>query len=182
MFYNQEKKTIRTERLLLRLFQLEDAEEVARLVNNYNIYKSTMNLPYPYSIDDAIKWIKGMPKKVKSEKVFEFAITDKNTGKLFGAIALSNNKAFRNGELAYWIGEEYWGKGYATEAGKAMIEFAFKEKNYHKVYARHFRFNPASGRVLEKIGMKQEGVLVDHIIKDGRYEDLVFYGIINKNN
>ena len=71
------------------------------------------------------------------------------------------------------------GKGYGTEAAKALIEFAFEEKNYHKVFARYFKSNPASGKIMEKIGMKQEGLLKDQVVKDGKYEDLYYFGIIN---
>ncbi len=110
----------------------------------------------------------------------DFAITDKTTGEILGAIGLTHDHRYHNGELGYWIGEKFWGKGYATEAGRALLEFAFKEKNYHKVYARHFGSNPASGRVIEKIGMTREGLLRDHVTKDDRYEDLHYYGILQK--
>lgn len=89
-------------------------------------------------------------------------------------VALSNQ-----GEVAYWIGEPYWGRGYATEAAKAILQFAFEEKKLHKVFARYFSTNIASGRVMKKIGMEQEGILKEHIIKEGKYEDLVYYGILN---
>src|SRR5690606_40263990 len=59
-----------------------------------------------------------------------------------------------------------------------IVQFAFEEKNYHKVFARYFASNPASGRVLQKIGMQQEGVLRDHVLKENRFEDLVYYGIL----
>ncbi len=73
---------------------------------------------------------------------------------LYGAIALTNNQRFNNGEIAYWIGEGYWGNGYATEAAQAILQFAFAEKQYHKVFARYFKSNPASGRMMQKLGMK----------------------------
>lgn len=115
-----------------------------------------------------------------ADKSYEFAVTDKETGELYGAIALSNNKRFNQGEIAYWIGEQYWGNGYATEAAQSMLRFAFEERKLHKVFARYFSSNPASGQVMKKIGMKQEGILKDHVIKDGKYKDLVYYGIINE--
>ncbi|OXS74988.1 GNAT family N-acetyltransferase [Lysinibacillus sp. KCTC 33748] len=180
MGYVHEKLLITTERLVLRLFETTDAETVAKLCNNYNIYKSTMYLPYPYSLDDALSWMEHHYDNFTQDISYEFAVTDKETGELYGAIALSNNKRLKQGEIAYWIGEEYWGKGYATEAAQSIVQFAFEEKRLHKVFARYFSTNPASGTVMDKIGMKQEGILKDHIIKDGKYEDLVFYGIINE--
>ena len=177
MIYNDQNKTITTKRLVLRLLQKSDAEAVTRLCNNYNIYNNTLYLPYPYSLEDALSWIEHHLDNFNANKSYEFAITNKDSGELYGAIALSNNQRFHNGEIAYWIGEEYWGNGYATEAAQAILQFAFNEKNYHKVYARYFRSNPASGRVMEKLGMKKEGILIDHIKKDDRYEDLIYYGM-----
>ena len=179
MIYDHQNKTITTQRLVLRLFEESDAADVARLCNNYNIYKSTLYLPYPYAIEDALKWMERHRKNFDADKSYEFAVTDKETGELYGAIALSNNQAFHHGEIAYWIGEEFWGKGYATEAAQAIVQFSFADKQYHKVFARYFASNPASGRVLQKLGMKEEGVLKDHVRKDNRYEDLVYYGIVN---
>ncbi|MCK1993802.1 GNAT family N-acetyltransferase [Peribacillus muralis] len=182
MIYDSLNKTISTKRLLLRLFQTSDATEVTKLCNNYNIYKNTLYLPYPYSMEDALSWIENHLHNFNDNSSYQFAITDKVTGKLFGAIALSYNQNFNNGEIAYWLGEEFWGKGYATEAGLAILEFAFTDKQYHKVFARHFSSNPASGRVLEKIGMRKEGVLREHIMKEKQYEDLVYYGIFKHRN
>ncbi len=101
---------------------------------------------------------------------------------MYGAIGLSNNAADQNGELAYWIGEPYWGSGYGTEAAKAMIAFAFAEKGYHRVYARFFKSNPASGKIMEKCGMTYEGTLAQHVLKEGNFEDMVHYGIIHPNS
>lgn len=97
----QEKMKIRTERLTLRLFEKSDAETVATLCNNYNIYKSTLYLPYPYHLNDALTWIESHYEQFITDKLYEFAITDKETGEVFGAIALSNHKNFNHGELAY---------------------------------------------------------------------------------
>ncbi|MBU5424942.1 GNAT family N-acetyltransferase [Tissierella pigra] len=179
MIYDKENKTITTERLVLRIFEKSDAETVTKLCNNYNIYKNTLYIPYPYSIDCALLWIQAHVDNFDADRLYEFAITDKEKGILYGAVALSNNQRFNNGEIAYWIGEEFWGNGYATEASKAILEFAFNVKGYHKVYARYFASNPASGRVIEKLGMVREGILIDHVMKDSRYEDLIYYGIIN---
>lgn len=179
MKYDIQNKTITTARLVLRLFQKSDAETVTKFCDNFNIYKNTLYLPYPYSLEDALTWIDRHLDNFNANKSYEFAITDKDSGELYGAIALTNNLKFNNGEIAYWIGEEFWGNGYATEAAQAILQFAFEEKHYHKVFARYFNSNPASGRVMQKLGMKLEGILMDHVRKEDRYEDLVYYGIIN---
>jgi RimJ/RimL family protein N-acetyltransferase len=179
MIYNKAEKTIETERLLLRIFKESDAKNVSRMCNNYNIYKSTLNLPYPYPLECALSWIVTHEQNFELDRMYEFAITDKNSGQLYGAIAISNHKQHKNGEMAYWVGEEYWGNGYGTEAAKAMIDFVFKEKSFHRVYARYFKSNPSSGKIMKKCGMVYEGTLKDHFYKNDSFEDLVFYGIIN---
>lgn len=179
MLFSEQNRTITTDRLVLRLFETLDAEEVTRLCNNYNIYQNTLYLPYPYTVQDALTWMERHLENYQANKAYEFAITDRETGVLYGAIALSNNKSFRHGEIAYWVGEGYWKNGYATEAAEAIKQFAFQEKGYHKIFARYFGSNLASGRVLEKLGMVQEGILKDHVRKEDRYEDLVYCGMIN---
>lgn len=180
VIYHHNENKIETNQLMLRLFNEVDVPEVVKLCNNYNLYKSTLNLPYPYLTEHALIWMENHLSDFNHNKRFELAITDKITGKLYGAIALSHHQTFNHGELAYWIGEEYWGNGYATEAAKALIEFAFSAKNYNKVFARSFDSNPASMRVIEKTGMKKEGLLKQHVRKDGKYIDLVCYGILKQ--
>ncbi|SFC41054.1 hypothetical protein SAMN05443252_103270 [Bacillus sp. OV322] len=89
MIYSKTEKIIDTNRLRLRLFHETDAQEVAKLCNNYNLYKNTLYLPYPYSIEDALSWIKNHLGNFNNDKYFEFA--DKTRGVLYGAIALSNH-------------------------------------------------------------------------------------------
>ncbi|WP_059173856.1 GNAT family N-acetyltransferase [Bacillus sp. FJAT-27445] len=179
MIYNKTERTIETDRLFLRLFNEGDATEVSKMCNNFNIYKSTLTLPFPYPLECAVSWIANHEENFDSDRMYEFAVTDKDSGQLYGAIGISNQKQHKNGEIAYWIGEEHWGKGYGTEAANAVIEFVFKEKGYHRVYARYFTSNPASGRIMKKCGMVYEGTLKDHVFKNGSFEDLDLYGIIN---
>ena len=96
-------KDIVTNRLILRVMDFDDALEISRLLNNYNIYKVTRILPFPYTEDDALAWIAGHKFGIKSDRVYNLAIVDKNTKELYGTVALSNNKEDNNGELGYWI-------------------------------------------------------------------------------
>ncbi|RLQ94652.1 GNAT family N-acetyltransferase [Falsibacillus albus] len=182
MLFSKTKRTIETDRLLLRPFNDSDAENVTDMCNNYNIYKSTLHLPYPYPLECALSWIATHEENFEADRKYEFAITNKESGQLYGAIAASHQKQHKHGEIAYWIGEEYWGNDFGTEAAKAMIEFVFSEKDFHRVYARYFKSNPASGRIMEKCGMIYEGTLKDHIYKNGVFEDLVLYGMVNPHH
>jgi len=179
--YDKDTRTMMTERLRLRPFELSDANSVSELCNNFKIYKSTLTLPYPYPIESAVSWISTHAENFDNDRIYEFAITDKDSGILYGAIGLSHHKANRNGEVAYWIGEEFWNKGYGTEALTAVIDFAFTHKNYHKIWARYFESNPASGRMMQKVGMTYEGKQIDHVFKENRLETLILYGMINRS-
>lgn len=170
---------IETERLILRRFQLGDADRVAEICNDDDVYKGTLALPHPYTVECAKEWISRHDANFENEAYFDFAITDKKTGELYGCIGMGLNRKDRNAELGYWMDKKHWGCGYATEAAEAMIHFAFEEKGYHRVCARHFASNPASGRVMQKCHMTYEGTMKEHIFKIDKFEDVVHYGIIN---
>lgn len=171
--------SIQTQRLLLRPFRREDAGEAARMCGNERVSKSTLSLPHPYPTELAVSWIDTHAERIRSGAAYPFAITDRQTGTLYGCIELSCDSLHRHGELGYWCGEEYWGRGYATEAASAVIAFAFDELHLHRVLGRHFASNPASGRVLEKAGMQREGVQKGHLFRLGTFEDVVLYGVLN---
>ena len=101
-------------------------------------------------------------------------------------LILLSQKKFNHAELGYWIGKESWRNGYATEAAKALLEYGFNKHGLHRIFARHLKKNPASGKVMQKLGMQQEGLFRDHSFKEDKYEDVVFNGILkdewNKTN
>ena len=130
--YNAEKRFITTSRLILREFTLSDAENVSQLCNNYNVSKGCLGLPFPYPLEKALNWIPTHKEKFDTDQAYEFAITDKDSGILYGAICLFNNQMHKNGEIGYWIGEDYWGQGYATEAVEGVTILLFPIKTYIK--------------------------------------------------
>ena len=99
-------------------------------------------------------------------------------GTTIGNIGLMFNLPHDNAEMGYWIGKPYWNQGYGTEAAGAVIRYAFEELGLNRVYATHFTRNPASGRILQKIGMIHEGRLRQQVKKWDAYEDLDHYGIL----
>jgi RimJ/RimL family protein N-acetyltransferase len=80
--------------------------------------------------------------------------------------------------MGYWIGREFWGRGYASEAAAALVAHAFGPLGLQRVQAHRFARNPASGRVLEKAGLHLEGRSPRAFKKAGRFEDIVFYGAV----
>lgn len=171
-------KTLQTQRLILRPFTFDDASNVQRLCDDYDVCKTLAYLPYPYTIECAKKWIARHEDNFNNDILYEYAVTNKETGELIGCISLSNNKEQRSGEIGYWIGKRYWGNGYCTEAAKELIAFAFSDKDFHRIFARHFSINPASGRVMQKCGMRKEGEQKQSYQKDGKYFDEILYAIL----
>lgn len=107
-----------------------------------------------------------------------FAVTSRESGELVGCMGMGIRKQFGHAEIGYWVGVPFWGRGYATEAGKAIVEFGFETLGLHRIYASHLAGNEASGRVQEKIGMKYEGCLREHYLKWGKWYDAHFRGIL----
>jgi ribosomal-protein-alanine N-acetyltransferase len=169
---------LETERLILRPFKQSDAEKVQELAGDKRIASTTLNIPHPYDDGMAEGWINTHEEKYKNGKGIVYAITSKDDGELIGAISLNKPIDHHAAELGYWIGVPYWNNGYCTEAGKAVLKYAFQEVELNRVYALYLSRNPASGRVLEKLGMVHEGTLRKHVLKWGVYEDLEYVGIL----
>lgn len=168
---------ITTVRLLLRKFSAEDAKDVQRMAGSEAVASNTLAMPFPYLDGMAEAWIATHEKEFEEGKSAVFAITLKESGQLIGAIGLSMQLHYKLAELGYWVGEDFWNRGYCTEAVKAVLDFAFNTLHLHKVTANHFAGNPASGRVMEKAGMHYEATLKSHILHWGKYKDLVCYAV-----
>ncbi len=174
-----EQPTLETTRLILRPFALTDAPDVQRLAGAPEVADTTLNLPHPYAVSDAEQWISTQPARFASGSSAAYAITRRTDGVLLGAISLMDISArHRRAELGYWLGIPFWNQGYMTEAAAALIGYGFSVLCLHKITAVHFARNPASGRVMQKIGMKQEGVQRQHVCKNGVFEDDVLYGLL----
>ncbi|MDD4635086.1 MAG: GNAT family N-acetyltransferase [Dehalococcoidales bacterium] len=169
---------LETERLFLRHFLLDDCRDVVRMVGDPVIAANTLHIPHPYEYDMAVEWIKSHQNNSAMGNGVVFAITDRQNGDLIGAIGLVINVEDEKAELGYWIGREYWRNGYATEAGKAVLEYGFGELGLNRIFARHLGRNPASGKVMQKLGMKYEGCLRRDVKKDAKFEDLELYGLL----
>jgi len=176
----KERPKIETERLLLRPFELADGPRVKKLAGDKTIADTTLNIPHPYEDGMAEEWISTHQAKFESGEMVVYAIIQKIIKGLIGAIGLTINKRFNRAELGYWIGKDYWNQGYCTEASKAMLEYAFRNLGLNKIIATHIDRNPASGKVMRKIGMNKEGFFREHVTKWEKYENIVIYGILKK--
>jgi len=171
-----EQAVLRTARLVLRPFRSADAERVRSLIDDPEIARNTLTIPHPYPAGLAEQWISTHAPDWSSGRkgVWAVCLAD---GELVGACGLHFEPAHKRAELGYWIARGHWGRGIATEAVRALVEHAFDDLALERVYAHHFTWNPASGRVLEKAGLRREGLLRAYVQKDGRAEDNVLYGL-----
>ena len=170
--------TLQTERLILREFALEDAPDVRRLAGEPEIARTTLLIPHPYEDGMAEAWISSQRPAYEAGEHVNFAVTLRGEGTLVGSITLGLNPRDDNGELGYWIGVPYWGRGYCTEAAREVVRYGFEDLGLHRIHASHFGSNPASGRVMQKIGMSYEGTRREHYKKWGEHEDRVDYGLL----
>ena len=171
--------TINTQRLVLRPFDEADCDTVQELLQCKEIAANTRTIEHPYPDGAARIWIgTHLPKWNRGEAAI-FAITlPDNPQAAIGAIGLEINAPDENAELGYWIGQPFWGRGICSEAAQAIVDFGFQHFGLKKIHAHHVASNPASGRVMEKIGMAKEGYLKSHIKKWGVFQDVVFYDIV----
>jgi len=173
-----EQPRLFTERLHLRPFVLDDGPDVKQLAGDRAIASTTLLIPHPYEEGIAEDWIGTHHQKYEKGEGVIYAITLLDQEVLIGSIGLGINMEFARAELGYWIGKPFWGDGYATEAAGAVLAYAFDTLNLNRIYATYLVRNPASGRVLQKNGMKFEGCLRQHVKKWGVFEDMNLFSIL----
>jgi len=176
-----QRPTLTTRRLLLRPFVLADARDVQRLAGDREVTSTTLNIPYPYQDGAAEQWISTHQEEFDKGNLVNFAIVLASDGSLIGAMGLRIDKTHSKAELGYWIGKPFWNRGFCTEAAGVVVEYAFKVLALNKIHATHLTRNPASGRVLQKLGMTHEGSRRQHVRKWDVFEDVEEYGILKRD-
>lgn len=169
--------TLQADSIILAPFLIADAPLVQQYAGAPEVARTTQHIPHPYPDGAAEEWIAGHLLQYLEGRNVVFAVRSL-TGDLIGAINLGLKPNDQLGEVGYWIALPFWGQGFCTAAARRVIQFGFEEWNLNKIYARHLGGNTASGRVMEKVGMTNEGIQRQHIIKDGMYTDIVEYGIL----
>lgn len=172
---------LNTERLVLRPFRREDAEAVARLAGDRDVAFNALHIPHPMDVSIAEAWIESHEEAFQEGLAINFAIVLRDEAELVGAVGLLVRRDHRRAELGYWIGKPYWGRGYATEAARAVVDYAFRTLGLNRVQADHLARNPGSGRVLQKLGMRHEGTLREYAHHWGRFEDLELYALVRED-
>ncbi|MCC6906400.1 MAG: GNAT family N-acetyltransferase [Phycisphaerales bacterium] len=170
--------TIQTQRLTLRPFAAEDAPAVYEYARHKQVAATTATIPHPYTMQDAVEWIEAVAGNVVGGSTFNFAIVVRDSAALIGAIDLRLEPDNQLADIGYAIHPDCWNRGYVTEAASAIVEYGFETLGLNRIHAHHLASNPASGRVMEKIGMRREGVMRQRICKWGELIDVVHYAIL----
>lgn len=170
-----------TRRLLLRELRPADAPAVAAGAGDRRVARFLIEVPSPYPVALARRWIAGRVEWWALGRGVTFAIARRDAPEsLLGTVSLRRHARDRRAELGYWLAPTAWGHGYATEAAAAAVDFGFRHLGLGRIYAQVFVGNDASMRVLAKLGMVNEGTKRQHIRKGGRRLDVVFYGLLRE--
>ena len=145
-----------TKRLRARPIELSDAPRVTELFQEKDLAWNLGRAPWPYALKDAENWLKIVARQWAAETEFPFAILKDDT--LIGCCGIVQIDAEQNiWEIGYWVGKPYWGKGYVTEASIGLLDWAEGELGITRLVSGHIFDNPASGRVLLKLGFTVAG-------------------------
>ncbi|KMQ70772.1 GNAT family N-acetyltransferase [Chryseobacterium koreense] len=171
---------LQTARLILNRPVQSDLDDLVHHLNSDSAFsENTLNIPFPYKREHAEFFLNELVDKgFASRNNFTFAIREKGNPRLIGAIGIHPEKNHHKAEVGYWLAKEFWNNGYVSEALNEIIRFAFEELQLHKIHASHFPHNPASGRIMQKCGMKLEAHLKKEFFKNGRFIDVYRYSIL----
>lgn len=171
---------LQTPRLILRPFKTEDAPAMFRNWTSDDAVTKYLRWATHTSVKDTEALLKDWIPKYQQPDYFEWVITLKETDEPIGGISLLNSsKMDERAEVGYCLGRRWWNQGIMTEALKAVLEFAFQKVNYYRVQAVHSVQNPASGKVMEKAGMKFEANLAGYYKCGMGFQDVKIYAILN---
>ena len=166
--------TLRTERLQLRPLAAADADDVQREAAAREIADTTISVPHPYPVGEAVRFIRQRQSAAKAGEAATFAIVRVADDLLIGVAELRDiDREHALAEISFWLATHAWGGGYMSEVLAPVLRYGFHELQLNRICAYHMVRNPASGRVLEKNGFTREGVLRQRVIKWGKYEDVV---------
>ncbi|MGD6957389.1 GNAT family N-acetyltransferase [Rossellomorea aquimaris] len=173
---------IETDRLILRRMCLDDTQSVFdHWISDERITDNRVSPSHKTVAETKVR-VEKIVSGYDSNDFCYWGIELKYGGDLIGEIDLYDfDQSTGNCEVSYSLGYDWWNKGYGTEALQAVVEFAFIHMNAHKLTAAHNTDNPASGRIMEKAGMKQEGI-IRHMIRNskGQYKDCAVYGLLQE--
>ena len=176
----KELPTLYTKSLMLRKITLEDAQDIFGYSKDPEVTRFVTWEPHK-SIDDSINFLKSVIQRYENNEPSDWGIIYKENNKFIGTCGYVLWVPVHSlAEIAYALSREYWGKGLVTEAVKEVIKHGFEKMNLNRIYARCFVENIGSQKVLEKVGMKFEGILREQMFIKGTFRDMKIYSILRK--
>lgn len=160
----------------------EDNTAFVQHLNDEEIYNNTLHIPYPYTEEDADRFLALDAEATKNHgHPIHFAIRD-HEGKLIGGSGFEGLCYKHKAELGYWLAGTHWGNGIMTRVVKALCDFAFREWKLVRITAHVFTSNPGSAKVLQKNGFQLEGTLQKHYRKKGKLIDAWLYALLKESS
>jgi RimJ/RimL family protein N-acetyltransferase len=176
-----ERAVLETPRLRLRPLELSDTPAIQKAAGAREIADTMISIPHPYPAGEAERYVARQQAEREAGLSVTFTIEQKVEGWFYGLVEVRDiDRDHSQGELSFWLAVEAWGRGYMTQVVQAVVPYAFKGLGLNRLYAYHMLRNPASGRVLEKNGFKQEGLLRQRVQKWGRFEDVALWAILRQ--
>ena len=175
-----QKKVLESNLVRMRPLEAADIPQIQTFAAAKEIADNTF-VPHPYPPDAAREFVEKVREQWRYDKAFVFAIIDRSTNRFAGCIGIHPIRAHNRAEVGYWIGKPFWGRGLATAALRLIIQFGFEALKLNRIAAGHFPYNPASGRVMAKAKMRQEGVLRGALFHREQYKDEVRYAILRED-
>jgi len=171
-----------TPRLVLRALERKDAPRLLELLRDEEVLRYlTLDLPM-ITLKAERAFVKHARKSFLAGSEVHWGICEKETGALLGGIGVHPiNRRHQSAMAGFWLGKDYWGKGYMTEALRAVLGYCFNELKLNRVWAGHFAGNDASGRVQQKCGLQYEGTHRQEFCKEGRFVDMLAYSILRED-
>ena len=166
--------------LRMRAFEPADSAAVFELAGAWEIAENTF-VPHPYSRADADDFVKRVRQQWSAAEAYVFAILDKASGEIVGAMGIHPEAQHNSATIGYWIGKPYWGRGIATAALRLLIRFGFEQLQLNRIEAGHLAHNMASGRVMQKADMRCEGRRRQAVLHRGEYKDEICYAIVRED-
>ncbi len=175
-------KNLESERLILRKFSINDADEMYKNWTSDDLVTKYLPWDTHKDIEETKMILTLWEEDYKKDYPYRYAVVIKDTNELIGSIDIVENDVKNNiGEIGYCYSRNSWNKGYATEALKLFMEFLFIECDYRVLFLKHHSDNEGSGRVMAKAGLIKDGILKNRILdKDGSSKHLIYYSITKK--
>ncbi|MBL7050880.1 GNAT family N-acetyltransferase [Candidatus Woesearchaeota archaeon] len=177
----EKKIKLEGEIVVLRKLEYSDAEFIYKHINHKDIVRYTMNIPWPYTPEHAVQFIKKSKQGYKKGKELNLGITLKEDNQVIGIMSFNKiDLKNKNAEVGYWLGKKYWRKGIAKEALILILDYAFKELKLERISSRTFHSNKASYGLLLRMGFKQEGIARKDIFQNNKWYDHLMFGLLKE--